>query len=481
METIVVDEFTEIQAQPVFVANAPALSRSPEHSEGACPERSEGSANRFAGKRQDLWATFLEQLAEVAAKIDLDPGIHAILCQPERELTVSVPVRMDDGTIQVFTGYRIQHSSARGPCKGGIRYHPDVDRNEIKALAALMTLKCAVVGIPYGGAKGGVQCDPRQLSENELCRLTRRFTAMIMPIIGPKRDIPAPDVNTNAQTMAWIADTVSMLERKTMIDVVTGKPVPLGGSLGREDATGRGVALVTRELLKQEHAISPGDGHCPNASRHPLSGVRVAIQGYGNVGSAAATILGHMGCQIVAVSDISGGYYHPRGLDISSVNHHVSTHPARLLEGYQAPGVGAITNDELLISDVDVLIPAALEHQLRSDNAPCVQARFIVEAANGPTTREADRILNERGIVVVPDILANAGGVVVSYFEWVQDLQCFFWDEQEVNNNLERILVRSFNEVWELSQAQNVPLRLGAYMLAVDRVASAVQARGIFP
>ena len=414
-----------------------------------------------------LWHTVLQQLEEVAQRIDLDPGIYAILCQPERELTVSIPVKMDDGTIRVFTGYRIQHSSARGPCKGGIRYHPDVNRDEVKALAALMTLKCAVVGIPYGGAKGGVECDPRQLSEGELCRLTRRFTAMIMPIIGSKRDIPAPDVNTNAQTMAWIADTVSMLERKATIDVVTGKPVALGGSAGRKEATGRGVALVTRELLK--------------CMPKTLSDTTVAVQGYGNVGSAAATILDHMGCKVVAVSDISGGLYHPQGLNIADINQHVTTHPEHLLEGYHAPGVAQITNDELLTSDVDVLIPAALEHQIRADNAPYVQARFIVEAANGPTTREADDILNERGVLVVPDILANAGGVVVSYFEWVQDLQCFFWEEDQVNSNLERIMVRSFKEVWELSHGQNVPLRLGAYMLAVSKVASAIQARGIFP
>jgi glutamate dehydrogenase (NAD(P)+) len=290
---------------------------------------------------------------------------------------------------------------------------------------------------------------------------------MIMPIIGSKRDIPAPDVNTNAQTMAWIADTVSMLERKTVIDIVTGKPVPLGGSLGRKEATGRGVAIVTAELLKRKH--------------RGLAGTTVAVQGYGNVGSHAATILDQMGCKIVALSDISGGLYNPHGLDIASINQHVTNHPRRLLEGYDAPGVEKITNDELLVGEADVLIPAALEHQIRADNAPYVQAKMIVEGANGPTTREADEILNDRGITVVPDILANAGGVVVSYFEWVQDLQCFFWDEAEVNRNLKRIMVRSFKEVWDFSQEQGVSIRLGAYMLAVDRVASAVQARGIFP
>jgi glutamate dehydrogenase (NAD(P)+) len=417
--------------------------------------------------KQDLWHTVLDQLDEVAHRLDLDPGIHAILRQPERELTVSVPVVMDDGLIKVFTGYRVQHSSARGPCKGGIRYHPEVNRSEVKALAALMTWKCAVVDIPYGGAKGGVECDPSQMSENELCRMTRRFTAMIMPIIGAKRDIPAPDVNTNAQTMAWITDTASMLEHKTVIDIVTGKPVPLGGSLGRKEATGRGVAIITAELLKRKG--------------QKLSDTTVAVQGYGNVGSYAATILNQMGCKVVAVSDVSGGVYCPQGLDIASINQHMTDHPRGLLEGYQARGVAKINNEELLTSRVDVLIPAALEHQIRADNAPHIQAKMIVEGANGPTTREADEILENRGIIVVPDILANAGGVVVSYFEWVQDLQCFFWDEDEVNDNLKRILIRSFKQVWDFSEEQRVSLRLGAYMLAVDRVAGAVHARGVFP
>jgi glutamate dehydrogenase/leucine dehydrogenase len=430
-----------IEAQPTFVVAEPA--------------------------QQDLWQTVLAQLDDVAERLDLDPGIHAILRQPERELTVSVPVVMDDGHIEVFTGYRIQHSSARGPCKGGIRYHPQVNLQEVRALAALMTWKCAVVNIPYGGAKGGVQCDPSRMSQDELCRMTRRFTAMIMPIIGSRRDIPAPDVNTNPQTMAWIADTVSMLERKTVIDIVTGKPIPLGGSLGRKEATGRGVAITTRELLKRQ-GLAPSD-------------TTVAVQGYGNVGSHAATILHQMGCKILAVSDVSGGLHNPQGLNISSVNEHVTNHPRGLLEGYDAPGVEQISNDDLLTSEVDVLIPAALEHQIRGDNAPDIRAKMIVEGANGPTTREADDLLNDRGVIIVPDILANAGGVVVSYFEWVQDLQCFFWDEAEVNANLERIMTRSFEEVWAFSQEMNVPLRLGAYMLAVSRVAGAVQSRGVFP
>jgi glutamate dehydrogenase (NAD(P)+) len=374
---------------------------------------------------------------------------------------------MDDGRIEVFTGYRVQHSSARGPCKGGIRYHPAVNLNEVRALAALMTWKCAVLGLPFGGAKGGVECDPQQMSQAELSRLTRRFTVAIMPILGPKRDIPAPDVNTNAQVMAWMADTVSMLEGKAVMEIVTGKPIPLGGSLGRREATGRGVAIVTAEVLKRK--------------RRRLADTTVAVQGYGNVGSYAATILQQMGCTIVAVSDVSGGLYNPRGLDTAALNEHVAEHPAHLLEGYVAPGVERIGNDDLLTTDVDVLIPAALEHQIRADNARHIQARMVIEAANGPTTREADEILSDRKILVVPDILANAGGVVVSYLEWVQDLQNFFWDEAEVNRTLKKMMVRSFREVWDFSQERHIPLRLAAYMLAVNRVAGAVESRGIFP
>jgi len=417
--------------------------------------------------KHDLWDDVLAQLDDVAGRIGLDPGIHAILRQPERELTVAVPVMMDDGSVQVYTGYRVQHSSARGPCKGGIRYHPNVTLNEMRALAALMTWKCAVAGIPYGGAKGGIQCNPKGMSQTELSRMTRRFTAMILPILGPRRDIPAPDVNTDAQIMAWVADTVSMLQDQATMEIVTGKPVSLGGSQGRKEATGRGVAVITRELLR-------------HAGRR-LGETTVAIQGFGNVGSAAAAILHEMGCKIVAVSDVSGGWHDPRGLDIPALCRHVEAHPQHLLEGYAAPGVEPISNEALLTGQVDVLIPAALEHQIREDNAPLVRARMIVEAANGPTTPEADAILDERGILVMPDILANAGGVVVSYFEWVQDMQCFFWEEAEVNRQLERIMVTSLRKVWEVSEGRDVPLRMAAYMLAVHDVAAAVQLRGIFP
>jgi glutamate dehydrogenase (NAD(P)+) len=416
---------------------------------------------------QDLWDAVLASLDDVAERLNLDPGIHAILRQPERELTVAVPVVMDDGKINVYTGYRIQHSSARGPCKGGIRYHVDVDVNEVRALSAMMTWKCAVVGIPYGGAKGGIRCDPSQMSQSELARMTRRFTAMIMPILGPKRDIPAPDVNTNPQVMAWIADTYSMFSNSTTLEIVTGKPLNLGGSLGRKEATGRGVAIVTSELLKRQGRM--------------LSDTTVAVQGYGNVGSNAAGILHEMGCKILAVSDVSGGLYNPHGLDIAAVDAHVAGHPKHLLEGYSRQDVDHVTNEELLELAVDVLIPAALEHQIHRDNAQRIRARYIVEGANGPTTRDADDILGENNIVVVPDILANAGGVAVSYLEWVQDLQHFFWEEDEVNRQLQTIMVQSFREIWDFSEAQGVPLRLGALMVAVDKVAEAVQARGIWP
>jgi glutamate dehydrogenase (NAD(P)+) len=420
-----------------------------------------------AAPEVDLWDTVLATLDEAAARLELDPGIHAILREPERELTVAVPVEMDDGAIKVFRGYRVQHSSARGPCKGGIRYHPDVNLSEVKGLAAMMTWKCAVVNIPYGGAKGGIQVDPSGMSPKELQRMTRRFTAMILPILGPQRDIPAPDVNTNAQVMAWIADTVSMLSGATTLEIVTGKPLNLGGSLGRREATGRGVATVTADLLRREG--------------RDLSQTRVAVQGYGNVGSWAARILAGMGCKIVAVSDVSGGVHNPHGLDLAAVDAGVAGHPKRLLEGYQSPEVDRISNEDLLEADADVLIPAALEHQIHAHNADRIRAQFIVEGANGPTTHEADEILHDKGVVIVPDILANAGGVVVSYLEWVQDLQHFFWEEDEVNRQLKNIMERSFREVWEFSRGQEVTMRTGAVMLAVNKVADAVQARGVWP
>ena len=418
--------------------------------------------------QDDFLATAQAYLDQAAKRLQLEPWLHDILRHTERELTVSCPVRMDNGEVDVFTGYRVQHSSARGPCKGGIRYHPDVSLDEVRALASLMTWKCAVANIPYGGAKGGVCCDPSTMSRDELQRLTRRYTAMIMPLLDPRKDIPAPDVNTDQQMMAWIADTVSMIQGRTVLEIVTGKPLSMGGSQGRGGATGRGVAIVAMELLKRL-GIEP-------------SAATVAVQGYGKVGKQASTVLSQeMGCRLVAVSDISGGFYDPNGLDISAINEHVLNSPNHLLEGYSRNGAEKISNETLLTLDADVLIPAALEKQLTAHNACDVAAHVIVEAANGPTTAEADAVLAESGAIVVPDILANAGGVVTSYFEWVQNLQGFCWELDDVNRQLERIMVRSFDELWTLSQEKEVDLRAAAYMLAVDRVANAVRQRGIFP
>ncbi len=421
-----------------------------------------------AEERDDFLATAQAYLDQAAERLHLEPWLHGILRHCERELTVSCPVRMDSGEVQVFTGYRVQHSSARGPCKGGIRYHPEVSLDEVRALASLMTWKCAVANIPYGGAKGGICCDPSTMSQDELQRLTRRYTTMIMPLLDPRKDIPAPDVNTDQQVMAWIADTVSMIQGRTVLEIVTGKPLSMGGSQGRGGATGRGVAIVTRELLNRL-------GMEPSAAT-------VAVQGYGKVGKEAASVLAQeMGCRVVAVSDISGGFFDPHGLDISSINEHVLHSPSHLLEGYSRNGAEKISNEALLTLDVDVLIPAALEKQLTVANAPEVRAGLIVEGANGPTTSAADAVLADMGTIVVPDILANAGGVVVSYFEWVQNLQGFCWELEDVNRRLEQIMVRSFDELWTLGEEQRVGLRVAAYMLAIDRVASAIRQRGIFP
>ncbi len=414
-----------------------------------------------------MLATALAQLDVAFERLELPDGVRAIIRQPERELTVAVPIRRDDGTYAVYTGYRVQHSSARGPCKGGIRFHPDVDMDEVRALATLMTLKCAVANIPFGGAKGGVSVDPAQLSIGERERLTRRYASMILPLIGGKRDIPAPDVNTSEQTMAWLMDTISMLQGYMVTEVTTGKPVALGGSLGRAEATGRGAVIAMVEALRRQE-------------RDP-AGMRVAIQGFGNVGQYAADILvSEYGSKVVAVSDVSGAVYNPNGLDIPSLLNHVRSGRLLAEDGVNG-GVDHMTNAELLTLDVDVLIPAALENQVTVDNADQIRAGLIVEGANGPTTFEAAAILYDRGVTVVPDILANAGGVIVSYFEWVQDLQAFFWDVDEVRAQLNRAMSRAFNEVWSLAQAQNVNLRTAAYMLGVERVFSAFQLRGLFP
>jgi glutamate dehydrogenase (NAD(P)+) len=409
----------------------------------------------------------LKQLDDVAEKLNLDPSLHAVLRQPERELTVAVPVQMDDGHIEVFTGHRVQYSSVRGPCKGGIRYHQDVTLDEVKALAAWMTWKCAVVNIPYGGAKGGVRCDPLEMSKEEVRRLTRRFTVMIMPILGGRRDIPAPDVNTGAETMGWMMDTVSMFEGRTVLEIVTGKPIELGGSLGRREATGRGVMVTALELLHKKGCNLPE--------------TKVAVQGYGNVGSVAATLLYEKGCKIVGVSDVTGGFYNPKGVNIRKINEYVKTSKNNLLEGYKEDGAESISNEDLLLLDVHLLVPAALENQINEKNAEQIKAKFIAEGANGPTTPEADRILESKGAMVIPDVLANAGGVVCSYFEWVQGLQSYFWDVDQINQSLDKIMVRSFDEVWSVAQDKKVDMRTAAYMNAVTRVANALKQRGIFP
>ncbi len=408
-----------------------------------------------------------QQFDTAADLLGLHPNIRAVLRVPQRELTVNFPVKLDDGSTRMFTGYRVQHNLARGPVKGGIRYHPDVDLDEVRALAMWMTWKCALVNIPYGGAKGGVIVDPKQLSMGELERLTRRFATEISVLLGPERDIPAPDVGTNAQVMAWIMDTISMHRGYTVPAVITGKPINIGGSLGRVEATGRGVSLMVREVARH--------------LGRDLAGLRVVVQGFGNVGSTAAALLAQMGCQVVGVADATSAYSCPAGLDLDALRTSSDRQTVGLLEGYSAPGCAHITGPALLELDCDVLIPAALGNQITEHNAGRIKAQFIVEGANGPTTPDADRILAERGVLVVPDILANAGGVIVSYFEWVQGLQEFFWDERDVNDKLERIIVGAFAQVWTLAQARQVPLRIAAYLLAVQRVADANITRGVYP
>lgn len=411
------------------------------------------------------YTNFLSVLDRAAKAVGLKEDDYILLRYPERELKVSVPVRMDDGSVRVFEGYRVQHSTSRGPAKGGIRFHPDVSIDEVKALAAWMSLKCAVVNIPYGGAKGGVCVDPSTLSAAERERLTRRYTAMILPIIGPEKDIPAPDVGTNAQVMDWIMDTYSMMNGYTIHGVVTGKDPEVGGSVGRTEATGRGVMIVTLEVLRQT-------GQDPKK-------VTVAVQGMGNVGCTAAVLLHEKGCRIVAVSDVSGGLRCDSGLDIPAIAAYVKN--GGLLKDYDAPDVHHISNDELLTGKCDILIPAALENQITEEIAAKVQAKILIEAANGPTTVEADAVLEKRGIPVFPDILANAGGVVVSYFEWVQNLQELTWEEKDVNDTLKRVMVRAFNEVMEKSKKFSVNYRLAAYAVAVERICTAKKKRGIFP
>ena len=396
---------------------------------------------------------------EAADSVGLSDGVREMLRRPWRELAVQVPVRMDDGRIEVFSGYRVQHNGARGPYKGGVRYHPQADQDEVRALASLMTWKNALVGLPYGGAKGGVQCDPRQLSEGELNRLTRRYTLNIEHLLAPNRDIPAPDLGTNAQTMAWMMDAYGQLHGHSPA-IVTGKPVELGGSLGREAATGRGVAIILEEAAKDLGLDLPK--------------LRVVVQGFGNVGSWAARLIHQMGCRVLAVSDAEGGIYDPNGLDIG-----------RILEHTRSGGkVGdfrdaeKVTNAELLELECEVLIPAAIDNVINVRNAPKLRTRLLLEAANHPTTVEGDRILNERGIIILPDILVNAGGVTVSYFEWTQNLQEFRWEEDRVNEELHKVMVRAYREVKENVTAKGVNYRQAAFRIGVERVARTVELRG---
>lgn len=401
---------------------------------------------------------------DIAAEIlELNPGFYEYLCTPAHIHITAVPVPMDDGRIKVFEGIRVIHNEVLGPSKGGIRYAPDVTVDEVKALAAWMTWKCAVVDVPFGGAKGGVICNPRDMSPGELERLTRRYTANMISVFGPDKDIPAPDMNTNEQIMAWILDTYSMHARRTSNAVVTGKPIRLGGSHGRKEATGRGVMTVTL-------------GGMQRLGLRPVE-CRVAVQGFGNVGSIAARLLNEQGCKIVAVSDVSGGYYNADGLDIPAMIDYATAN-RNSLEGYAE--AEPVTNEELLTLDVEVLIPAAKEDQITKTLAPKIKAKIIAEGANGPTTPLADDILNQNGVLVIPDILANAGGVTVSYFEWVQDRQGYFWTLDRVNRRLDRIMRAAFENVYNAAEQYGVSMRIGAYVMSIDKVASALKLRGIY-
>jgi glutamate dehydrogenase (NAD(P)+) len=412
---------------------------------------------------ENPFQSMMERFDIAAEILELDPGFYEYLCTPSRIHITAIPVMMDDGRIKVFEGIRVIHNEVLGPSKGGIRYAPDVTVDEVKALAAWMSWKCAVVNVPFGGGKGGVICNPREMSPGELERMTRRYTANLIDVFGPDKDIPAPDMNTNEQVMAWIVDTYSMHARRTENAVVTGKPLMLGGSQGRKEATGRGVMTVTLSAMER--------------LRLRPSQASVAVQGFGNVGSIGARLLSEQGCKIVAVSDVSGGYYNPDGLDIVAMMDYSAANK-NSLEGYQ--NADKISNEELLTLDVDVLVPAAKEGQITRKNAEKIRARIISEGANGPTTPEADDILNERGILVIPDILANAGGVTVSYFEWVQNRQGYYWSIDRVNRRLDRSMRMAFDNVYKTSEKYEISMRIGAYVLAIDKVASALRLRGIY-
>ena len=417
--------------------------------------------DRFLNEENPFEA-MMSRFDRAAELLDLEPGLYKVLRHPEKQIIVSVPVLMDNGEVEVYTGYRVLYNTSRGPAKGGIRFDMQVTLEEVKALAAWMTWKCAVVNLPFGGAKGGVVCDPLKMSVAELERLTRRYTSGIMATLGPDSDVPAPDVNTNERVMAWVMDTYSMHMRHTVTAVVTGKPIEMGGSLGRKEATGRGCMLVTKEALRHLGL--------------PVQGTTVAVQGFGNVGSVAARLLVEEGCKVIAISDRAGGFVNTRGIDIAAAIEHVRKHKS--LEGFD--GGDQISNEELLTVEVDVLLPAALENVITSKNAARVRAKVICEGANGPTTAAADSILEEKGIFVIPDILANAGGVTVSYFEWVQDRGGYFWPEDVVNDRLREIMNRSFKDVLDLSRQHKVNMRTAAYMLSISRVATVHRLRGIY-
>ena len=409
-----------------------------------------------------IFGAMLQEFDEAARILKLEPGIWKILTHPKRQITVSCPVQMDNGEIEVFTGYRVQYNVTLGPAKGGIRYHPGVSLDEVTALAAWMTWKCAVAHIPFGGGKGGVVCDPTRMSRRELEALTRRYVAELVDAIGPEKDVPAPDVNTNDQTMAWVMDTYSMHVGHTSTAVVTGKPVEMGGSLGRREATGRGVMIVTREATKHLGL--------------DLKDTTIAIQGFGNVGAVSADLLARAGAKIVAVTGSKGGVYNAKGLDIAKMIAHAREH--KTINNF--PGGESITNEDLFAMEVSVLIPSALENQITTDNADAIRAKIVIEAANGPTTPDAHKILHERGTFVVPDILVNSGGVTVSYFEWVQDRYGYFWEEDQVNARLEKKMCEAFDAVLQTSLKYKVDLRTAAYIVAISRVGTVTRLRGMY-
>lgn len=413
--------------------------------------------------RRSAYEVALAQYDEAVTHMDLNPNSVAVMRVPKRELTVNFPVQMDNGRVQIFTGFRVHHSTIKGPTKGGIRYHPEVTLDETRALAMWMTWKCSLMNLPYGGAKGGVIVDPKKLSETELRHLTRRYATEISILMGPEGDIPAPDVGTNPKIMAWIMDTYSMHRGYSVPAVVTGKPVPIGGSEGRYDATGMGVMFMTREALKYADMT--------------IDGATVAVQGFGNVGATAARYMRSQGAEVIAVSDVAGGIYCPQGIDVPALQRYVAE--SGTVVGF--PGCDAVSNADLLELPCTVLIPAALEGQITRENASRVRAKIIAEGANGPTTPEADKILQENGVFVIPDILCNAGGVTVSYFEWVQSLQAFFWSEEDVKRNLERLMVNGFYSVMREAERKHLHPRMAAYTLAIGRVAEALELRGIYP